>query len=36
MKISKTKFKDFLFFESTNFYDKRDHFRKLKYQKYTI
>ncbi len=36
MKISKTKFKGFLIFESTNFYDKCDHFIEFKYRKYTI
>ncbi len=34
MKISKTKFKGLLIFESSNFYDNRGYFRELTYQKY--
>ena len=34
MKISKTRFKGLLIFESNNFYDNRGYFRELTYQKY--
>ncbi|MBD1108785.1 dTDP-4-dehydrorhamnose 3,5-epimerase [Pelagibacterales bacterium SAG-MED50] len=34
MKILKTNFKDFLIFESMNFYDRRGFFRELIHQKY--
>ena len=34
MKISKTRFKGLLIFESYNFYDNRGYFRELTYQKY--
>ena len=34
MKISKTKFKGLLIFDSSNFYDNRGYFRELTYQKY--
>ena len=36
MKISKSKFKGLLIFESTNFCDKNGHLRKLTYQKYNF
>ena len=36
MKISKTKFKGLLIFESTNFNDKSGHLRELTYQKYNF